>query len=216
MGYGWHRSNRIVPTLSECDLAGSRTCSPRDSKASSHIRRRRRRWPATGERPVRGSRRGCPSQGLVIQLPTSGALGACLGHEAGDSKGQQRYAADSCALVLTGGEGSEQRRSPGHAVHGMQEVRVNHRPAAKPPSSAWCTPGERPTGLQDQAAWRDHRGNNAACRSVGPDRELVSPLVAQHELAVPAGDVQHQPTGDSLALVQRQLIKVEERVTRPR
>jgi hypothetical protein len=34
----------------------------------------------------------------------------------------------------------------------------------------------------------------------------------QHELAMPAGDVQHQPTGDSLALVQRQLIKGEERV----
>ena len=65
----------------------------------------------------------------------------------------------------------------------------------------------------NQAAWRDHRRrNDAACSSVGPDRELVGPLVAQHELAVPAGDVQHQPPGDSLALVQRQLIKVEERV----
>jgi hypothetical protein len=52
----------------------------------------------------------------------------------------------------------------------------------------------------------------AAGTSVGPDRELVGPLVVQHELAVPARDVQHQPTGDSLALVQRQLIKVEERV----
>jgi hypothetical protein len=53
-----------------------------------------------------------------------GALGACLGHEAGDSKGQQRRPADSCALALTSGEGSEQRRSPGHAVYGMQGVRV--------------------------------------------------------------------------------------------
>jgi hypothetical protein len=98
-------------------------------------------------------------------------------------------------------------------LHGMQGVRVNHQPAAKRPSSAWSAPGERPTGLQDQAAWQDHRRrNNAACRSVPPDRELVGPLVVQHELAVPAGDVQHQPTGDSLALVQRQLIKVEERV----
>jgi hypothetical protein len=99
------------------------------------------------------------------------------------------------------------------SLDGMQGVRVNHQPAAKRPSSAWSAPGERPTELQDQAAWRDHhRRNNAACRSVGPDRELVSPLVAQHELAVAAGDVQHQPTGDSLALVQRQLIRVEERV----
>jgi hypothetical protein len=84
----------------------------------------------------------------------------------------------------------------------MQGVRVNHGPAAKRPSSAWFAPGERPTELQDQAAWRDHRRrNNAACRSVGPDRELVGPLVVQHELAVPARDVQHQPTGDSLAQV---------------
>ena len=50
------------------------------------------------------------------------ALGACLGHEAGDSKGQQRCPAGSCALALTSGEGPEQRRSPRHVVHGMQEV----------------------------------------------------------------------------------------------
>ena len=31
--------------------------------------------------------------------------------------------AGSCALALTSGEGSEQRRSPGHAVYGMQGVR---------------------------------------------------------------------------------------------
>jgi hypothetical protein len=41
---------------------------------------------------------------------------------AGDSKGQQRFAAGSCALALTSGEGSEQWRSSGHAVYGMQGV----------------------------------------------------------------------------------------------
>jgi hypothetical protein len=52
-------------------------------------------------------------------------LGACLGHEAGDSKGQQRCPADSCALALTSSEGSEQRRSPGHTVYGMQGVNAS-------------------------------------------------------------------------------------------
>jgi hypothetical protein len=45
------------------------------------------------------------------------------GHEAGDSKGQQGCLADSCALALTSGEGSEQQRSPGRTVYGMQGVR---------------------------------------------------------------------------------------------
>jgi hypothetical protein len=45
-----------------------------------------------------------------------------VGHEAGDCKGQQRCPAGSCALALTSGEGSEQRRPPGHAVDGMQGV----------------------------------------------------------------------------------------------
>src|SRR5215217_9339316 len=51
-----------------------------------------------------------------------GILGACVGHEAGDSKGQQRCPAGSRALTLTSSEGSKQRRSPGHAVYGMQGV----------------------------------------------------------------------------------------------
>ena len=42
----------------------------------------------------------------------------------GDSKGQQRCLAGSCALALTSGGGSQQRRSPGHAVYGMQGVKA--------------------------------------------------------------------------------------------
>jgi hypothetical protein len=73
--------------------------------------------------------RPCPprdhSNGLLThdpEAPLRGALGAYLGHGGGDSKGQQRFPAGSCALALTSGEGWEQRRSPGHTVHGMQEV----------------------------------------------------------------------------------------------
>ena len=70
---------------------------------------------------------------LVTVPPRQGlgrALGAYSGHAAGDSKGQQRFAAGSGALALASGEGSEQQRSRGHAVHGMQGVRVNHGRAA--------------------------------------------------------------------------------------
>jgi hypothetical protein len=56
------------------------------------------------------------------EAPPRGALGARLGHGAGDSKGQQGCPAGSCALALTSGEGWEQRHSPGHAVYGMQGV----------------------------------------------------------------------------------------------
>ena len=41
------------------------------------------------------------------------------GHEAGDSKGQQRCPTGSCALAFTSSEGSKQGRSLGHAVYGM-------------------------------------------------------------------------------------------------
>jgi hypothetical protein len=58
-----------------------------------------------------------------IRIPSSKAPGAWLGHEPGDTKGQQRSQADSRDLALTSGEGSKQQRSPGHAVYGMQEVR---------------------------------------------------------------------------------------------
>jgi hypothetical protein len=73
------------------------------------------------------------------------ALGAWLGHEAGDSKGQQRYPADSCAPALTSGGSSEQRRSPEHTVHGMQGVRgsnplssTRHNASAARPLRAVC------------------------------------------------------------------------------
>ena len=102
------------------------------------------------------------------------------------------------------------------SINGMQGVRAialdqaasrlsvhpwpgaRHRPAA-PKSPAVC-PGSPSQG-------------RAAFSSIGPDCNLVlQGLVAQHELAVPAGDVQLQPTGDSLALMQRQLIQAKHRL----
>jgi hypothetical protein len=58
-------------------------------------------------------------------LITQRRPGAYLGHEAGDNKGQQRCPAGSRDLALTSGEGSEQRRSPGHTVYGMQVLPAN-------------------------------------------------------------------------------------------
>jgi hypothetical protein len=104
--------------------------------------------------------------------------GPRLGHawgmkqgEAGDSKGQQRCPADSCALALTSREGSEQRRSAGHAVHGMQGVRGSNplsstpghgpiRPGARPflalaqqlPSNRYCAAVALSVGVADRAA----------------------------------------------------------------
>jgi hypothetical protein len=49
--------------------------------------------------------------------------GACLGHEAGDSKGQQRFQAASRDLASTSVNAQEQQLVFGHAVYAMQEVR---------------------------------------------------------------------------------------------
>jgi hypothetical protein len=48
--------------------------------------------------------------------------GACLGHEAGDSEGQQRYRAVSRDLTMTSANAREQQRPWAHAVYGMQVV----------------------------------------------------------------------------------------------
>jgi hypothetical protein len=50
-------------------------------------------------------------------------LGPCLGHEPGDTKGQQRSQADSRDPAMTSANALEQQRSRRHAVHGMQEAR---------------------------------------------------------------------------------------------
>jgi hypothetical protein len=62
--------------------------------------------------------------------------GAYLGHEAGDSEGQQRYRAVSRDLTMTSANAREQQRPCLHAVYGMQEVR-----GSNPLSS---TPAQRP------------------------------------------------------------------------
>jgi hypothetical protein len=58
-----------------------------------------------------------------ISMPSATAPGAWLGHEPGDTKGQQRSQADSRDLAMTSANALEQQRSRRHAVYGMQEVR---------------------------------------------------------------------------------------------
>ena len=58
-----------------------------------------------------------------IRIPSSKAPGAWLGHEPGDTKGQQRSQADSRDLAMTSANALEQQRSRRHAVYGMQGVR---------------------------------------------------------------------------------------------
>ena len=62
MGYGWHWSNGIVPTLSECDLDGHRrTYSRGRSKASTPILR---------PRPIDGLRLGPSREGQPLGCPS--------------------------------------------------------------------------------------------------------------------------------------------------
>ena len=79
------------------------------------------------------------------RLVTQRAPGACLGHEPGDNKGQQRYRASSSDLTLTSGNAQEQQRLWGHAVYGMQGVRgsnplssTRHNASAGLPLRAIC------------------------------------------------------------------------------
>jgi hypothetical protein len=65
---------------------------------------------------------GLEAAGSRIRMPSSTAPGAWLGHEPGDTKGQQRSQADSRDLAMTSANALEQQRSRRHAVHGMQEV----------------------------------------------------------------------------------------------
>jgi hypothetical protein len=67
---------------------------------------------------------GLDAAGSRIRMPSAKAPGACLGHEPGDTKGQQRSQADSRDLAITSANALEQQRSRRHAVYGMQEVRA--------------------------------------------------------------------------------------------
>jgi hypothetical protein len=68
---------------------------------------------------------GLEAAGSRIRIPSSKAPGASLGHEPGDTKGQQRSQTDSRDLAMTSANDLEQQRSRRHAVYGMQVVRVN-------------------------------------------------------------------------------------------
>lgn len=65
---------------------------------------------------------GLDAAGSRIRMPSAKAPGACLGHEPGDTKGQQRSQADSRDPAKTSTNALEQQRSRRHAVHGIHEV----------------------------------------------------------------------------------------------
>jgi hypothetical protein len=109
-------------------------------------------------------RPGSSSPAMPSTCPSLGRAGACSGHELADSRGQQRYRAGSRDSALTSGEGSEQRRARGHAVHGMQGVR-----GSNPLSS---TPGQRPN--PDLAV---SRSPGSGSRSAAIRAALADPVV---------------------------------------
>jgi hypothetical protein len=78
---------------------------------------------------------GLDAAGSRIRRPSAEAPGACLGHEPGDTKGQQRSQAVSRDLAMTSANALEQQRSRRHAVYGMQGVR-----GSNPLSSTTTTP----------------------------------------------------------------------------
>ena len=72
-------------------------------------------------------------------------VGACLGLEVGDSKGQRRFQAGSRGLALSSANALEQRRPWRQAVYGMQGVRgfnplssTRHNATFTPALSANC------------------------------------------------------------------------------
>ena len=89
---------------------------------------------------------GLEAAGSRIRVPSPTAPGAWLGHEPGDTKGQQRSQADSRDLAMTSANALEQQRSRRHAVYGMQGVR-----GSSPLSS---TRHNASTGLPPRAACR--------------------------------------------------------------
>jgi hypothetical protein len=71
---------------------------------------------------------GLEAAGSRIRMPSAKAPGAWLGHEPGDTKGQQRSQADSRDLAMTSANALEQQRSRRHAVYGMKVVKAALRP----------------------------------------------------------------------------------------
>ena len=90
--------------------------------------------------------RGGRQSGRAPQNPVP--PGVYLGHDAGDSRGQQRYRAASRALAVISANAWEQRRPRAHTVHGMQEVRDSLLSAPPCPSSTF--PHQQP--LPNQVA----------------------------------------------------------------
>jgi hypothetical protein len=103
--------------------------STRDEPGLRPVGERRTRWSASGI----AARSKCLRRARKRQ--PRGAR-ACLGHEAGDSKGQQRCPAVSRALALTSGNAREQQRSWERAVCGMQGFRGSTLGASNLPATS--------------------------------------------------------------------------------
>jgi hypothetical protein len=67
-----------------------------------------------------------------------------LGHAPRGSNGQSRLPANSSTWSVSWANAVTDEPARGHAVCGMQGVRVKHRLAAKRPSSAWFAPRRAP------------------------------------------------------------------------
>ena len=96
---------------------------------------------------------GLDAAGSRIRMPSAKAPGACLGHEPGDTKGQQRSQADSRNLAMTSANALEQQRSRRHAVYGMQGVRGSN-PLSSTTTAAWGCPRE--VCREDPPIWRSY------------------------------------------------------------
>jgi hypothetical protein len=87
---------------------------------------------------------GLDAAGSRIRRPSAEAPGACLGHEPGDTKGQQRSQAVSRDLAMTSANALEQQRSRRHAVYGMQGVRGSN-PLSSTPTTPQVSVTARPS-----------------------------------------------------------------------
>jgi hypothetical protein len=98
---------------------------------------------------------GLDAAGSRIRVPKFWLRGtwACLGHESGDTRGQQRYRAVSRDLRLISAKAQKQPCSSGRAVYGMQEVRGS-RPSASHHNTTGRGPSRCPLSAMVRQGWK--------------------------------------------------------------
>jgi len=105
---------------------------------------------------------GLDAAGSRIRVPSSPAPGAWLGHEPGDTKGQQRSQADSRDLAMTSANALEQQRSRRHAVSCKGIKALIGLAVPGPPIGPWSrktgAPGASATGWDRKTLPRRVRG----------------------------------------------------------